>query len=254
MAEQRPQGQTRPKTILNDYTQPHPETEQPLPGAKHNGALRFEQKINGEVVLRVYDNIWNDQKRVTREVSVNYNERGAIFDAVRTAADMSIPFVSAQIPINQNAWVRGSDGKSKRTDEPVNQCNLIVSRDDKGRISLTYQKGDYSFKCVFRLHNAASYKVKLPDGSVIEDFGMPSRSSARTWCNFHEPLLNSMELATWQPRQSNNNNNNNNAGGNNNWNRNNNAGGNGGGNQGGGNSGGGSMNQTTQDFDDDVVW
>lgn len=249
MADNRPQGQTRPKTILNDYAQPHPETEQPLPGAKHNGALRFEQKINGEIVLRVFDNVWNDQKRVTREVSVNYNERGAIFDAVRLAADMSTPFVSAQIPVNQNAWVRGSDGKSKRTDEPVNQCNIIVSRDDKGRVSLTYQKGDYSFKTVFRLHNAASYKVKTPDGQVIEDFGMPSRSSARTWCNFHEQLLNDMERASWQPRVSNNGGgNNNNGGGNNNWQNRNNNNGNGGGN------GGGSMNQATQDFDDDVIW
>lgn len=254
---QRPQNQSRPKTMLNDYTQPHPETEQPLQGAKHNGALRFEQKINGDIVLRVFDGIWSQEKRVTREVMLNYNERGVLFDTIRQAADMSTPFSSAQLPINQNAWVRGNDGKSKRTDEPVNSCNFIISRDEKGRVTLTYQKGDYSFKTVFRMANVAAMRVKNPDGTTTEDFGMPSRASARAWCNFHEELLNDLEWKSWKPKGGNNANaGGGQGGGNNNWqNRggNNNGGGNSGGNAGGGN-GGGSMNATTQEFDDDIEW
>lgn len=246
---QRPQNQARPKTMLNDYAQPHPETEQPLQGAKHNGALRFEQKINGDIVLRVYDNIWSDQKRQIREVTMNYNERGVLFDTVRQAADLSNPFASAQLPINQHSWVR-ENGQSKRTAEPVNSCNFIVSRDEKGRVTLTYQKGDFSFKTVFRMANVAAMRVKNADGTTTEDYGMPSRSSARSWCNFHEELLNDMEFKAWKPRgNAANNANGAGAANNNSWqNRGNN-------NAGGGNTGGGgSMAAVTTEFDDDVEW
>lgn len=254
MSQNQPfQGQTRPKTILNDYGQPHPETEQPLQGARYNGAMRFEQKISGEIVLRCFDNIFNANgpKAPPREVSLNYNERGVLFDTIRSAANLKEEFVSAQIPINQKAWIR-EGGASKLTPEPVNNCNLIVSRDDKGRVSLTYQKGDYSFKVVFRLHNAPAIRVKLADGSAIEDFGAPSRSSARIWCNWHEAKLNEMEQAAWKPREPKNGGAGGGNGGNQSW-KNNNSGGNNSGN-GGNNGGGGSMNQTTEDFDDDVNW
>lgn len=244
MAFPQQQGNTRAKTIFNDYTQPHPETEQPLQGARNNGQLRFEQKVNNAWVLRVYDNVWNDQKRITREVEVNYNERGNIFDAVRQAADMSVDFVQACIPINQKGWVRGPDGKTKPSDEPINQCNIIIARDEKNRVTMTYQKADYKFTTVFRLHNAPAWKMRGKDGNVYEDFGAPSRAAARSWCNFHEQAMNTLSISTYVPRAPKTP-----AGGNGGGGWNNNGGGNGG-NSGG--NGGGGMNQMTQDFDDTI--
>lgn len=238
----------RPKTVLNDYGQPHPETEQPVQGARYNGALRFEQKSNGDIVLRCYDNVFSQggEKRQIREVTLNYNERGVLFDYVRQAADMSVQFSSAQLPINQTGWLR-ENGQSKPTPEPVNMCNFIIGRDDKGRVSLTYQKGDFSFKTVFRMHNVPSVRYKTTGGEVVEDFGGPSRSSARTWCNFHEPLLNKMYIDVWKPKEPKGGN----GAGNNNWNKPNNN--NGGGNNGSSNSGG-SMNATTEEFDTELDW
>lgn len=193
-------GTPRAKTMLNDYNQPHPETEQPMPGGKFNGAMRFEQKGNGKIVLRLHDGVWTTEKKTTREVELDYMERGALFDAVLQAADEKSPFASVNIPVNQKGWVRGPTG-SKPTDTPINMCNLIVSREPDGRVSLEYVKNDYRFKVVFRLKNVASYKIKMPDGTVKDDVGMPSRSSARSWSNWHAPLLNQMEREAWTPRE-----------------------------------------------------
>lgn len=195
-------GTPRAKTILNDYMQPHPETEQPVQGAKHNGALRFEQKANGRIVLRVYDNVWSDQKKTTREVELDYNERGTLFEAVRQASDEKCSFASVNIPINQRGWMRTATG-NKLTDDPINMCNLIVSREPDGRVSLEYVKADFRFKVLFRLKNCASWKIKTVTGEIKDDAGLPSRASARTWCNFHETLLNDMERAVWTPRVTN---------------------------------------------------
>lgn len=241
MADNQFQKQSRAKTLLNDYLQPHPETEQPFQGSKYNGQMRWEQKNNGDVVLRMYDGVYNpNQKNIVREVTMNYNERGVLFDTIRQAADIVQPFSTAQLPINQKVWTR-ENGQNKISDEPVNVCNFIITRDDKGRVTMTYQKGDYTFKTIFRLHNVAALRFKNAAGEVTEDYGFPSRASARTWCNFHESILNEMEMNAWKPRGGNNNQNNNNGG--NNFNRNNNGGNN-----------GGSMNQTTTEYDEDIDW
>lgn len=227
-----PQATPRAKTILNDYSQPHPETEKPVEGAKRNGQLRFEQKANGKIVLRVYDNVWNENaKPVTREAELNYSERGAIFDAVRQAAEKNTDFASLIIPVNQRQWMR-TNGINKLSDEPINVCNFIITRREDGRISLTYQKADFKFETVFRLANVDAFKKRTKTGEIIEDRGAPSQASARSWCTFHEPTLNDMEKAAWKPKENKNNNNfqnNNNGGGNNNggWQKTN-TGGNGG--------------------------
>lgn len=229
----------RPRLIINDYTQNHPETKQPFQGAKFNGQAYWALKNNGRIVLIFKDNVWvNNQASPTRELELSFTERGVLFDTIRQAASND-DFVSAMVPVNQKVWIK-ENGKNKRSDTPVNIANIVIARNPEGEISMEYVKGDYKMQVFFAMPNAPKFKYRLKDGSVIEDSGRPSQSAARGWCNKMEPYLNKLEEDNYQPRVTNTNAGN---GGGNNWPRNNNGGGNGGYNGGGGGS--------VPDFNDD---
>lgn len=248
-----PNANQRKKTILSDYRQPHPCTDEPMPGGKYPAQIMWDQKNNGEIVLKISDGIFGEAKSNHKEVTMDYAHRGILFEAILEAA--SDPnFTQKSIAVRWKAFVF-QGGQGRMSDQPILQCNFIVARDPNGWVTLGYVKGDYKVPVRFKGPKDSVVYIKGPDGNRTEDTGTMSRWAARSWVNFHRPILDRMEQDGWTPpKPKGGNANGNNNGGGNNYNNNRPQGNNNGGgnnyNQGNnGNGGGNSAPAPVDDFD-----
>lgn len=213
------QNNQRKKTLLDDWRQPHPSTLQPMPGGKYPATGVWQQKNNGAIVFKINDGVFNrDQKSNHKEVELSYSDRGCLFEAILQATT-DANFGTKQIVVQKKQFIK-SGGQSKISDNPIVQAMFTIIRDPNGVISFVYSKGDYKPQIVFRGPNDTVLYMKNEAGEKVEDRGTMSRWAARTWVQFHQERLNTMECAAWEPRvpkegasNSYNNNNNNNSGG-----------------------------------------
>ena len=235
--------QPRKKFLLNDWRQPFPATDVPLEGGKYPGQLMFEQKNNGQIVMKVSDGVYKEGAGKLKEIEMDWAHRNVMFEALLEAASNE-NFDTKQISVRWKQFVR-TGGMSRMSEQPIQQGYLTISRDKNGVIFLGYSKGA-DYKAQFRFKGPKDTVVisRNEQGEKAEDHGLMSRWMVRAWVNFHRPILDRMELEGWQPPKSANNGNGGfNGGGNNN--------GNGGFNGGGNNNGnGGSSAPSGNNFDD----
>lgn len=222
----------RKKTLLDDWRAPHLATAEPMQGGKYPAQLTWQQKNNGGIVLKVNDGVWKEGGggNQHKEVDMDFASRGLLFEAVLEAAN-NPDFKTKQFSLRKRQFVRGPNG-NRMSDQPITQATFTVIRKQDGTIQLGYSRGDYKPLFVFK-GPFESVLLTREDGESVEDVGLMSRLAARSWVNFHRPILDKLEFEGWQPPKPRNNNNNN-----------------GGGNNGGG-FGGGSSNDF-DNFDDDV--
>lgn len=215
---QQPAFTPRKKTMLTDYRLPHPVTEQPLEGGKYPAQLMFDQKNNGNVVLKVSDGIYKAGSPAThKEVELDVYTRHALFEGILEACS-NPEFNVKQLSVRKKQFVHGPGG-SRMSDQPIVQANLTISRDKNGVISLGYSKGDYKAMFNFKGPNDTVLLVRQGE-ERIEDHGTLSRWVARGWVNFHTRVLDQIDFDGWQgpkprvqPNNGGGNFNNNNSGG-----------------------------------------
>jgi hypothetical protein len=195
-----PNGQKRKKTFLNDYRQAHPATDAPINGGKYPAQLMFEQKITGQIVLKINDGVFSEGKSTHKEVELDAYDRGQLFEALKDAADLTgnPNFKAAKVVPAKHQFVF-QGGSGRMSDKPVVQCNFTITREDNGEITLGYSKGDY--KAVIRFKGPRSMTVMMRNaaGEVVEDKGIMSRWAVRHWVSFMKPVLERMELEGWEP-------------------------------------------------------
>jgi len=191
-----PSGQKRKKTFLNDYRQAHA----PINGGKYPAQLMFEQKITGQIVMKINDGVFSEGKSTHKEVELDAYDRGQLFEALKEAADLSGSpnFKQAKVTPARHQFVF-QGGSGRMSDKPVVQCNFVITREDNGEITLGYTKGDY--KAVIRFKGPRSMTVMMRNaaGEVHEDKGVMSRWAVRHWVGFMKPVLERMELEGWEP-------------------------------------------------------
>lgn len=195
-----PNGQKRKKTFLNDYRQAHPATDAPINGGKYPAQLMFEQKITGQIVLKINDGVFSEGKSTHKEVELDAYDRGQLFEALKDAADINgnPNFKAAKIiPAKHQFVFQGGSGRM--SDKPVVQCNFTVTREDNGEITLGYSKGDYKALVRFKGPRSMSVLVRNASGETVEDKGVMSRWAVRHWVGFMKPVLERMELEGWEP-------------------------------------------------------
>lgn len=195
-----PSGQKRKKTFLNDYRQAHPATDAPINGGKYPAQLMFEQKITGQIVLKINDGVFSEGKSTHKEVELDAYDRGQLFEALKEAADLtgSPNFKQAKVTPARHQFVF-QGGSGRMSDKAVVQCNFVITREENGEITLGYTKGDY--KAVIRFKGPRSMTVMMRNaaGEVTEDKGIMSRWAVRHWVSFLKPVLERMELEGWEP-------------------------------------------------------
>ena len=214
---QQPAFTPRKKTMLTDYRLPHPLTEQPLEGGKYPAQLMFDQKNNGNIVLKVNDGVYKPGVPAThKEVDLDVYTRNALFEGVLEATT-NPEFNVKQLSVRKKQFVHGPGG-SRMSDQPIVQANLTIGRDKNGVISLGYSKGDYKAMFIFKGPNDSVLLVRQGEERV-EDHGTMSRWVARAWVGFHRRVLDQLDFDGWQgpkPRNPQGNSGGNNFGGNNN--------------------------------------
>lgn len=237
---QRPAFTPRKKMLLNDYRQPHPTSTEPVAGAKYPAQLMWEQANNGKLLLKVNDGVYKEGAKTNhKEVEMDYMHRGVLFEALLEATQ-DPNFKTKQIPVQWKQFVFAG-GSGRMSDQPVLQCFFTITRDKDGCIILGYSKGDYKVQFKFKGPKDTTLYIKNDAGERVEDHGTMSRWSARTWVNFHRPILDEMDKDSWEPAKPKEG-----AGGNS-------AGGNNRGNGGGGNSSSsGNDFDSSNSFDEDV--
>lgn len=194
----RPAFTPRKKTLLNDYRQPHPVSTAPVDGAKYPAQLMWEQANNGKLLLKVNDGVYKEgAKNNHKEVEMDYSHRGMLFEAILQATEDS-NFGSKQIAVQWKQFVHGAGG-GRMSEQPVLQVFLTVMRDKNGCIILGYSKGDYKLQFKFKGPRDTVVYIKNDAGEREEDHGLMSRWTARAWVNFHRPLLDEMDVSTWEP-------------------------------------------------------
>jgi hypothetical protein len=195
--QQQAPRQQRKKTFLNDYRQAHPCTDEPMPGGKYPAQLMFEQKITGQIVLKVNDGVFKEGKSTHKEVEMDAYDRGILFEALNEAAN-NADFKTKKLVFAKHQFVF-QGGSGRMSDKPVVQVNMVITRDDNGQITVGYSKGDY--KAVFRFKGPRSTVVMVRNaaGETVEDHGVMSRWAVRHWTSFMKPVLEHMELTGWEP-------------------------------------------------------
>jgi len=195
-----PNGQKRKKTFLNDYRQAHPATDAPINGGKYPAQLMFEQKITGQIVLKVNDGVFSEGKSTHKEVELDAYDRGQLFEALLEAADIngSPNFKQAKVTPARHQFVF-QGGSGRMSEKPVVQCNFVISREDNGEITLGYTKGDYKAMIRFKGPRSMTVMMRNANGEVAEDKGIMSRWAVRHWVSFLKPVLERMELEGWEP-------------------------------------------------------
>ena len=251
MSGQRPQFANKPrkKNILNDWRQPLPSSDEPVAGGKYPAQLVWEQKNNGAIVLKINDGVFQENAKGNhKEVEIGYGDRNALFQAMGDAA-RDPNFGTKQIAVRKKQFTF-QNGQRRMSDQPVVQCYLTVSRNERG-VTVGYSKGDYKVQIRFKGANDSTVFSKDAAGERFEDHGLMSRWFTLGYISFHEPLLNDMEDKGWEPPKpkgdtgggGGNSGGYNQGGGNSNYS---------GGNNGGGQGGGGQRQQPPTDFDDDI--
>lgn len=195
-----PSGQKRKKTFLNDYRQAHPSTDGPINGGKYPAQLMFEQKITGQIVLKINDGVFSEGKSTHKEVELDAYDRGLLFEALKDAADIAgnPNFKAAKVVPARHQFVF-QGGSGRMSEKPVVQCNFTITREDNGEITLGYSKGDYKALIRFKGPRSMNVMTRTPTGEVVEDKGIMSRWAVRHWCGFMKPVLERMELEGWEP-------------------------------------------------------
>ncbi|AUR81014.1 hypothetical protein FDJ25_gp075 [Vibrio phage Aphrodite1] len=227
-------GNARVKTPLNDYYGVHPQTAQPVEGAKFPGQALWEFANNGKVLFKADDKRYNpndQQAYKKKECEMEASDRNMIFELLLEAANDET-FTKGQYTIKKHQFVR-QNGQSKLSDQPIAQGQFTVIRDQNGVISMGYTRGDYKILFVFSAPGHSELKF-FENGEWVSKEGKMSQMWVRSYVKRMGGILNTKEMEIYQPPKPKNNNwNNNNNGGNNNNNGgwgNNNGGGNGGGN------------------------
>jgi hypothetical protein len=192
-----PPRQQRKKTFLNDYRQAHPSTAEPMPGGKYPAQLMFEQKITGQIVMKVNDGVFKEGKSTHKEVEMDGYDRGILFQAMLEAAD-NPNFKVKKVVVAKHQFVF-QGGSGRMSDKPVVQVNLVITRDDNGVITLGYSKGDYKAVFIFKGPRNTVVMTRNEAGETIEDHGLMSRWAVRHWVSFHKPVLERMEMEGWEP-------------------------------------------------------
>lgn len=192
-----PSGQKRKKTFLNDYRQAHPATDAPINGGKYPAQLMFEQKITGQIVLKINDGVFSEGKSTHKEVELDAYDRGQLFEGLREAADNPNFKAAKIIPARHQFVFQGGSGRM--SEKPVVQCNFTVTREENGEITLGYSKGDYKAVIRFKGPRSMTVMMRNANGEVVEDKGVMSRWAVRHWCSFMKPVLERMELEGWEP-------------------------------------------------------
>ncbi|WP_275276166.1 hypothetical protein [Klebsiella quasipneumoniae] len=239
-------GNSRPKTPLNDYRYPHPKTKEPLPGGKYPAQAYWELTAAGKVVFKVQDGVFGggDNAYKKKEIEMIAFERNAIFQLLREAAT-DPNFTKSQYTVRDRQFIR-EGGQAKMSDNPMTIGVFTVIRDSNGVVQLGFSKSD--FKALFVFDNAReSTLVDFVDGEFKPAHARMSRLYVLGYLSAVEGWLNAAEFSRYQPpKPKNGGNGNGNGGGG--WNNNN------GGNRGngGGNSWGGGGNAPADDFADDI--
>lgn len=190
-------GKPRKKNMLNDYRQPLPCSDEPMPGSKYPAQLMWEQKANGNIVLKIADGVFQENAKGNhKEAEMVAADRNILFQALLDAAD-NPNFGSKQIAVRKKQFVF-QGGQRRMSDQPVVQCYLTISRNERG-VTLGYSKGDYKVLIRFRGPNDSTVFVKNEAGERMEDHGLMSRWAVKGYVGFHQPILDQMELTGWEP-------------------------------------------------------
>jgi hypothetical protein len=194
----RPAFTPRKKTLLTDYRQPHPQSIEPVDGAKYPAQLMWDQANNGKIMLKVNDGIYKEgAKNNHKEIEMDYQHRGILFEALLEATTNE-NFGVKQFAVQWKQFVFAG-GSGRMSDQPVLQANLTITRAANGVITLGYSKGDY--KVQFKFHGPKDSKIYMKNeaGERVVDEGVMSRWHVRAWVHFHRPLLDRMDNDGWEP-------------------------------------------------------
>ena len=195
-----PNNNARRKTIFDDWKQPQAATIDPVQGGKYPATWIIQQKSNGKIVMKINDGIYdpNSKSNVHKEVEMNWSDRNALMEGILEAcADPS--FETSQMVVRKKDFIK-SGGQSKISDNPIVKAMFTIDRDkNSGVISVTYRKGEYNAKIVFRGANDTVLYRKDSTGNKVEDHGTLSRWAARAWVKWHQDPVNSMERDMYEP-------------------------------------------------------
>lgn len=206
-------GNSRPKTPMNDYRYPHPKTKDPLPGGKYRAQGFWELTSSGKVVFKVQDGVFSqgDNAYKKKEVELDAIERNAIFQLLREAATEPT-FTKSSYTVKDFGFVK-QGGESKLSDQPITKATFTVIRDQNGVVQLGFSKSD--FKALLVFDNAReSTLMDFVDGEFRPAHARMSRLYVMGYLSAVEGWLNFEENARYQPPQRKNNAGNNNNRGN----------------------------------------
>jgi len=193
-----PNSNARRKTIFDDWKQPQASTIDPVQGGKYPATWIIQQKSNGKIVMKINDGIYDpNSKSNHREVEMNWSDRNALMEGILEAC-MDAGFESRQMVIRKKDFIK-SGGQSKISDNPIVKAMFTIDRSKDGVISVTYRKGEYSAKIVFRGANDTVLYMKNAEGQKVEDHGTLSRWAARAWVKWHQEPVNTMERDMYEP-------------------------------------------------------
>lgn len=195
-----PNSNARNKTIFDDWRQPLATTTEPVGGAKYNAQCVFQQKSNGKIVMKINDGVYDPNAKGPnhREVELNWADRNNLFEGLLEASN-NANFKKAQYQVRKKDFIK-SGGQSKISDNPITKAQITIERDEKGVVSFTYRKGEYSATIVFRGPNDSIMLMKSPTGETYEERGLMSQWAARSWVKWHQESLNQMEKDRWEPQ------------------------------------------------------
>lgn len=194
-----PNSNARRKTIFDDWKQPQAATIDPVQGGKYPATWIIQQKSNGKIVMKINDGIYDpNSKSNHKEVEMNWSDRNALMEGILEACE-DPNFETSQMVIRKKDFIK-SGGQSKISDNPIVKGMFTIDRNkNTGVISVTYRKGEYDAKIVFRgAFDTVLYR-KGADGQKYEDHGTLSRWAAKAWVKWHQDPVNQMEREMYEP-------------------------------------------------------
>lgn len=195
-----PNSNARRKTIFDDWKQPQASTVDPVQGGKYPATWIIQQKSNGKIVMKINDGIYdpNSKSNVHKEVEMNWSDRNALMEGILEACS-DTSFETSQMVVRKKDFIK-SGGQSKISDNPIVKAMFTIDRDkNSGVISVTYRKGEYSAKIIFRGANDTVLYRKDSTGNKVEDHGTLSRWAAKAWVKWHQDPVNQMEREMYEP-------------------------------------------------------
>ncbi len=193
-----PNSNARRKTIFDDWKQPQASTIGPVQGGKYPATWLIQQKSNGKIVMKINDGVYDPNSKTNfKEVEMNWSDRNALMEGILEACNTE-GFETRQLVVRKKDFVK-SGGQSKISDNPIIKGIFTIDRGKDGVISVTYRKGEYDAKIVFRGAFDTVLYMKNAEGVKVEDHGTLSRWTARAWVKWHQDPVNQMEREMYEP-------------------------------------------------------